>query len=125
MDDIAASLHKLNLAQMLLAWAFVGCYALALGGMLGAAGSLRSAAGALTSAVFFCVFADNWVHAALLVMCAVGGMGLFVAAAWTLARSSAWFVEHGQQVERPAASPVPLPRPRPAGGLRALWRSIA
>jgi hypothetical protein len=125
MEDVAGSLQKLNLAQMLLAWAFVGCYALALGGMLGATGSLRSAAAALVSAVLFCVFADNWVHAALLVMCAVAGMGLFVAAAWLLARTSAWLVRRGQPAQRPAAAPLPAPRPRPAAALRALWRSLA
>jgi len=125
MDDITVSLHKLNLTQMLLAWAFVGSYALALGGMLGPTGSLRSAGAALVSAVLFCVFGENWVHAALMVGFAIAGMGLFVALAWVLARSSAWWVEHGPKAERPTPVPAVVSRARPAGALRALWRSLA
>lgn len=122
MDDINASLNKLSLLQMVFAWTFVACYALALGGMLEARGSRRAAATAVLAAVLFCAFGDNWVHGALLVMFAVAGMGLFVAAAWVLARLAGWFVRRGTPAQ-PAPAVSARPKPQPIGVmLRALWR---
>ncbi len=126
MDDIAATLNALSLWQMVLGWAFFGCYALAAGGMLEARGSRRAAGVAIVSALLFCVLAENWVHAALLVMFAIGGMGLFVAAAWMLARITTWFIQRGEPVPAPAPKPPRRTRPQPIGVmLRALWRSMA
>lgn len=122
MDDITVSLNKLSLLQMVCAWTFVACYALALGGMLEARGSRRAAGIAVLAAVLFCALGENWVHGALLVMFAVAGMGLFVAVAWALARFAAWFVHRGTPL--PPAAPAPVPaKPQPIGVmLRALWR---
>ena len=123
MDGIFLTLNTLSFAQMVLAWLFVACYALALGGMLGTTGSMRAGLTAALSGVLFAVFSDQWVHGALLVLFAVAGMGLFVAAAWALARSGAWLLTQGEH--QPARTPVPrAPVAAPsAGGLRALWRS--
>lgn len=122
MDDIAVSLNKLSLLQMVCAWAFVACYALALGGMLEARGSRRAAGIAVVAAVLFCALGENWVHGALLVMFAVAGMGLFVAMAWALARIAAWFVHRETPVHTAAPAPVRA-KPQPIGVmLRALWR---
>lgn len=122
MDDITASLNKLSLLQMICAWTFVACYALALGGMLEARGSRRAAGLAALAAVLFCAFGENWVHGALLVMFAVAGMGIFVAAAWALARGAAWFVNRGTPAQ-PAPATPPAAKPQPIGVmLRALWR---
>jgi hypothetical protein len=125
MDDITASLNKLSLLQMVLAWTFVACYALALGGLLEPRGSRRAAALAVLAAVLFCAFADNWVHGALLVTFAVAGMGLFVALAWVLARSVSWFLLRGAPAKPAPAAPAPA-KPQPIGVmLRDLWRSQA
>lgn len=127
MDDITAALDKLTLLQMVLAWAFVACYALSLGGMLEPRGSRRAAVAAALCAVAFCIASDAWVHAALLVAFAVAGMGVFVAAAWTLSRLAAWCLQPGPRAN-PPVSPraTPAPRRLPLGVmLRALWRSQA
>lgn len=122
MDDITASLNKLSLLQMVCAWTFVACYALALGGVLEARGSRRAAGTAVLAAVLFCALSENWVHGALLVLFAVAGMGLFVAAAWVLARFAAWFVRRGTPAAPAPVVPV-QPKPQPIGVmLRALWR---
>jgi hypothetical protein len=125
MDGILITLKNLSFAQMVCAWLFVACYALALGGMLSAKGSLRAGGVALIAAALFSAFSDDWVHGALLVLFAVAGMGLFVAASWALTFGSAWLLEHGKR--QPVASPAPRIEPthqRPAlVALRALWRS--
>jgi hypothetical protein len=126
MDDIALALDKLNLLQMVCAWAFVACYALALGGMFGPTGSQRAGGMAVLAAVLFCVFSEYWVHGALLVMFAVAGMGGFVALAWALARLAGWFVLRGTRSPAPAPVARAPAKPQPIGGvLRALWRSQA
>lgn len=121
MDDIAASLDKLSLLQMVLAWTFLAGYATALGGMLEARGSRRAAGLAVLAAVLFCVLAENWVHGALLVMFAVAGMGLFVAVAWVLSRGANWFITRDTPAK---TAPLPRPaKPQPIGVmLRDLWR---
>jgi hypothetical protein len=123
MEDITASLNKLSLLQMVLAWTFVACYALALGGLLEARGASRAAGVAVVAAVAFCVLGDNWVHGALLVMFAVAGMGVFVATAWALASLVAWALR--QRMEKPAAvlPPAKVAKPHQPIGvmLRALW----
>ncbi|MBL0729940.1 hypothetical protein [Piscinibacter sp. HJYY11] len=125
MEDINASLNKLSLLQMICAWAFVACYALALGGMLEARGARRAAALAVIAAALFCALGDNWVHGALLVTFAVAGMGLFVAVAWALARSVAWTLARGTPTRPTPAAPAKA-KPQPIGVmLRDLWRSQA
>jgi hypothetical protein len=125
MGDIAVSLNKLSLVQMVLAWTFVACYALALGGMLEARGARRAGVTAVLAAVLFCALGDNWVHGALLVMFAVAGMGLFVATAWALARFAGWFVNRGTPAQPAPAARAPI-KPQPIGVmLRAWWRSVA
>ncbi len=123
MDGILLTLKNLSFAQMVLAWVFVACYALALGGMLGATGSMRAGFTAALSGVLFAVFSDQWVHGALLVLFAIAGMGLFVVAAWALAQSCAWSLSQGErQPTRTPAPRAPLVGP-PVGALRALRRS--
>jgi MFS family permease len=124
MEDITTSLNKLSLLQMVLAWTFVACYALALGGMLESRGARRAAALAVVAAVVFCALSENWVHGALLVMFAVAGMGVFVAAAWALVSVVGWALR--QRAEKPAAvaPAVKVAKPHQPIGvmLRALWR---
>lgn len=126
MDGIQLTLKNLTFAQMVLAWFFVGCYSLALGGMLGPKGSLRSGGLALLAALSFAALSDNWVHGALLVLFAIAGMGLFVALSWAMASSASWFVQRGTpRAVIASAPPRPAAARQPAlGGLRALWRSL-
>lgn len=126
MDDLLSTLRQLNHFQLMSAWAFMACYALAVGGMLGPQGSWVAGLAALASAVLFCVLGAQWVHSAIMVMFAVAGMGLFVVTAWALARTTAWFVAHRPQ--QPAAAPqrvvvLAAPRMPSMRELRALWRS--
>lgn len=109
MDDITSSLDTLGLAQMLLGWAFLACYALAIGGMLGTRGRRNAAGLAVLVAVLFCSGVENWVHGALLVMFAVGGMGVFTVVAWALAQAAVWAVHRGAQTEPPSAAPAVAP----------------
>lgn len=127
MEDVTASLNKLSLLQMVLAWAFVACYALALGGMLEARGKRRAAGLAALAAVAFCALGDHWVHGVLLVMFAVAGMGLFVAAAWVLAGTARWAIRQRAEKPAPVAPAARVARPHQPIGvmLRALWRSQA
>jgi hypothetical protein len=125
MEGILTTLQTMSFAQMICAWVFVGCYALAVGGMLGGTGSLRAGLVAATAGVLFAFFSDEWVHGALLIIFAIAGMGFFVAAAWLLVVGSGWLFTH----DIPRPEPVPLteqtPAPQPAtGGLSALWRSL-
>lgn len=105
MDGILLTLKNLSFVQMVCAWFFVACYALALGGMLGAKGRLRAGLSAAIASVVFASFSDHWVHGALLVMFAIAGMGLFVALAWTLAQTCHWLLV--QRQHQPKISPAP------------------
>jgi hypothetical protein len=125
MDDILLTLNNLSLVQMVLAWLFVASYALALGGMLGPKGSLRAGCVAALAAVIFSALSVDWVHGALLVLFAIGGMGLFVAASWALTFSVGRLLSHDEaRAQDGAALPSP-PKvaPRPISALRALWRT--
>lgn len=126
MDDILFTLNNLSLVQMVLAWLFVASYALALGGMLGSEGSLRAGLVAALSAVLFSALSLDWVHGALLVVFAIGGMGLFVATSWLLTYSVGRLISHREQRAETAAA-LPPPQAAPAHPtirtLRDLWRT--
>ncbi|MBT9527332.1 MAG: hypothetical protein IV105_18920 [Rhizobacter sp.] len=126
MDDILFTLNNLSLVQMVLAWLFVASYALALGGMLGSKGSLRAGLVAALSAVLFSALSLDWVHGALLVVFAIGGMGLFVATSWLLTYSVGRLISHREQRAETAAA-LPPPQAAPAHPtirtLRDLWRT--
>ncbi|MBX3619619.1 MAG: hypothetical protein KF891_06485 [Rhizobacter sp.] len=126
MDGIVVTLQSMSLVQMVLGWLFIGCYALALGGMLGPRGALRAGAIAFIAGVGFAALADDWVHGALLVMFSVAGLGLFVAASWLLTQTLAWWLSRAQ---RPAPD-VPAvamaegaAAPRSLHALRSWWRT--
>lgn len=86
MAQLGDSLASMNFMQLLLLFAFVTCYMLAIGGLLGPAARRRFALLALALAGGFAVLTDPWVHGALLVAFAVAGLGLFVLLTWLLAR---------------------------------------
>ena len=126
MDNILLTLNHLSLVQMVLAWLFVASYALALGGMLGSKGSLRAGLVAALAAVLFSALSVDWVHGALLVLFAIGGMGLFVAASWLLTYGlGQWFLQGERRAENKATLPAPqaAATARPTRTLRDLWRT--
>lgn len=83
MSELSKTLHQLTLAQYLLAMVFLLGYGTALGAMFGPAGRLRALLLALLSAAGFAALTQPWEQGVLLVLCAIGGMGLFIAVAWT------------------------------------------
>ena len=86
MTELGDSLARMSFMQLLLLFAFVTSYMLALGGMLGNAARSRAALLALALAFGFAALTDPWVHGALLMAFVVAGLGLFVVLTWLLAR---------------------------------------
>lgn len=86
MTDLADSLSRMTFMQLLLLFAFVTSYMLALGGLLRAAGRGWAALLALGLAAGFAALTEPWVHGALLVAFVVAALGLFVMFTWLLAR---------------------------------------
>jgi len=119
MDGILLTLKNVGLAQMVLAWLFVACYALAVGGMLGARGTWRAGVMAICAGVAFSALSHNWVHGVLLVLFAVAGMALFVIATWGLAHACAWFIGRHRSRQVPD---LPIPAASPRAPLRAIAR---
>ena len=89
MSELNKTLHQLTLAQYLLALVFLLGYGTALGSMFGRAGRLRALLLALLAAAGFTALTQPWEQGVLLVMCAIGGIGLFIGAAWALSAITA------------------------------------
>lgn len=86
MGELADSLAGMDFVQLLLLFAFVISYMLALGGLLGSASRIRAAVLALGLAIAFAALTKPWVHGALLMAFVIAGLGLFVLLTWLLAR---------------------------------------
>lgn len=84
MGDLGATLNGMGFVQLVLAFAFLTSYALAIGGMFGALGRRRAALAAFAAAVGFAAMTAPWVNGVLLVVFAIAGIGLFIALAWGL-----------------------------------------
>ena len=84
MGDLGTTLNHMGFVQLVFAFAFLTSYALAIGGMFGALGRRRAAMGAFAAAVGFAGMTTPWVNGVLLVVFAIGGVGLFIALAWGL-----------------------------------------
>ena len=89
MSELQRTLHQLTLAQHLLGLVFLLSYGTALGSMFGRTGRLRALALALLAAAGFAALTQPWEHGVLLVACAIGGIGLFIAAAWAISAVAA------------------------------------
>ena len=85
MDELGDSLAGMSFVQLVLLFAFVISYMLAVGGLLGTRARWRAATLALGLAVAFAALTRPWVHGALLMAFVVAGLGLFVLVAWLLA----------------------------------------
>jgi hypothetical protein len=84
MGDLSITLNDMGFVQLVLAFAFLTSYTLAIGGMFGARGRRRAALAALVAAVAFAAMTKPWVNGALLVVCAIAGVGLFITLVWAL-----------------------------------------
>ena len=82
MNELNKTLDQLTLEQYLLALVFLLSYGTALGSMFGATGRRRAWPLALSAAAGFVALTQPWEHGVLLVLCAIGGIGLFIAAAF-------------------------------------------
>ncbi len=84
MGDLSITLNSIGFVQLALAFAFLIGYALAIGAMFGPTGRQRAAFAAFVAAGAFTAMTDPWVHGALLVVCAIAGVGLFITLVWAL-----------------------------------------
>jgi hypothetical protein len=108
MSELHRTLQQLTLVQHLLGFVFLLSYVTALGSMFGPAGRLRAFALALLAAAGFAAQTHPWEQGVLLVMCAIGGIGLFIAVAWAfsaIATSDRWM--SGRQASMRSSSPPP------------------
>ena len=89
MNELSKTLQQLTLAQYLLALVFLLGYGTALGAMFGRTGRLRALLLALMAAAGFAALTQPWEQGVLLVMCAIGGIGLFIGIAWAFSAVTA------------------------------------
>ena len=131
MAELDDSLARMNFMQLLLLFAFVTSYVLAIGGLVGPVSRQRFALLAVALAVGFGASTDPWVNGALLVAFVVAGLGLFVLLTWLLAwwlgpRRAASLHKTPADTLSPASLPVPSsadaasPSPKLPGSARAV-----
>jgi hypothetical protein len=80
--DIKASLDAFGVEQQACVLVFLMSYPLALGALLEPRGRRLAGAVAGASAVVFVVMTDPWMHAVLLLVLGIGGLGVFIAAVY-------------------------------------------
>jgi Na+/proline symporter len=123
-SELHTSLRTMGFVQLLLALAFLACYALASTMLLEGRGRLRAAVGAVLAAAAFVASMQPWVHGAMFIAIAVAGMGMFSAMVWLMSvglrvreRVAAGAFEPATPSDVPAPALPALPAPR--GGLPA------
>jgi hypothetical protein len=89
-DALSQTLHAMNVRQYLLAFLFLGCYAMTLSQLIGTRGRHYAAAGAATAAIAFAALTDPWEHGVLVAAVALVAVGLFAGAAWALWALFGW-----------------------------------
>jgi len=113
--DVANNLEAMSPPQYVLAFTFLGSYPLALGRFISARGRCFAIAMAAAAATGFAALSDPWEYGVMVVALALAGMGLFVAAAWTMWTLASWRDAYQQ---RPRHEPEPAPAPRPTRAVR-------
>jgi hypothetical protein len=83
-SEVHLTLQSMGFVQLLLALAFLTGYAVACSALFEQGGRWRGAGCALLAGAGFVAVTDPWVHGAMLLAAAVGGMGLFAAVSWLL-----------------------------------------
>lgn len=116
--EIHASLDAMGVEQQACVFAFLMSYPLVLGSLLERRGRRLAGAVAAASALGFVFFTDPWMHAVLLVVLGIGGVGVFIAAVYLAdyaARRIAWRGVRPELVEL-AESTGEAPAVQPAMG---------
>jgi len=85
--ELGQTLAAMGFLQLVLALAFLASYSLTLTGLPDKAAERWAIAGAWLSAAGFAAATTPWVHGVMLIVAAVGAMGLFIAAVWALNRA--------------------------------------
>lgn len=80
--DVFDGLNSMSLTQLLLAFIAGTAYMLAQGEMAPRGGRHIAALMALVAAILFVALGDGWERNTMLVVLAVGGIGIFIALAW-------------------------------------------
>jgi len=109
MGDVAKNLERMGPEQyvFVLAFVFLGSYAFALGGVVGARGRWVAVATALLAAAGFSALGDPWEGGVMLTAFALVGMGMVSGAVWTLWAVAAWCDHHAARVEVESIGRVP------------------
>lgn len=110
--DIKASLDAFGVEQQACVLVFLMSYPLAIGALLEPKGRRIAGAIAGASAVVFVVMTDPWMHAVLLMVLGVAGIGVFIAAVYVGDCVSRRIALRGMAL--PNADPLPDPLPVPA-----------
>jgi len=111
--EVRATLDAIGVEQQACVFVFLMSYPLALGGLLEARGRRIASGTACASALTFAVFTDPWMHAVLLVVLGVGGIGIFIAGAYVTNHVSRLVALRGMPVIEPPPLVEELPAPVP------------
>jgi hypothetical protein len=108
-SDVSRTLDAMNPPQYVLAYVFLGGYAFSLGEFIGPRARRMAVAVTVAAALAFAALCDPWEYGVMVVAFALAGMGLFVAAAWTLWTLTSWRDAHVEQAGQVAVEEKPAP----------------
>lgn len=103
--EIRASLDAIGYEQQACVFVFLMSYPLAIGGLLESRGRRTAGLTAAAAAIAFAFLTDPWMHAVLLVVLGVGGIGVFIGAVYLADHLSRRVALRGM----PKPEPQPLP----------------
>jgi len=107
--EIRASLDAIGYEQQTCVFVFLTSYPLAIGGLLESRGRCTAGLMAGAAAIAFALLTDPWMHAVVLVVLGVSGIGVFIGAVY--------LVDHLSR--RVAMRGMPKPQPQPLPDLAA------
>ncbi len=117
LDEVLNSLRSMSQLQLLLAFGACTGYALVQGSLVGTKGRRIALGSTLLCSLGFAFESAEWMHAAMLVVFAIAGLGLFVAGTWLLSRALGFaqpraVAEFAEAVEAAEAGIPSAPAPR-------------
>ena len=107
--DIKASLDAFGVEQQACVLVFLMSYPLALGALLEPGGRRVAGAIAGASSIVFVVMTDPWMHAVLLLVLGIGGIGVFIAAVYVADAVSRRIALRGMALPEDEVLPEPVP----------------
>ena len=115
--EIHASLDAIGFEQQACMFVFLMSYPLVLGRLLQARERRIAGVAAGTASLGFVVLTDPWVHAVVLVVIGIGGLGVFIAAVYVADRVSRRIAWRGLSMrEDPPAAEATTPASQPGRG---------